>query len=75
MGLTEVFIIRVYRRNPSPEGALVGTVETVPNRRIRKFENCEELCYVLEILRRSRRPGKRVQRPKLPSPRNRKSGA
>jgi hypothetical protein len=52
MGLTEVFIVRIYRRNRAPGSALVGTVEAVPNRQSRKFESCEELCCLLEILRR-----------------------
>lgn len=62
MGLTEVFIVRIYRRNRAAGGALVGTVESVPNRRTRKFESWQELRCLLEILRRPGGTGRRRQR-------------
>jgi hypothetical protein len=66
MGLTEVFIVRIYRRNRPAGGALVGTVEAVPNRKTQTFESCAELCSLLGILRRPGGTGRRWQRVRTP---------
>lgn len=65
MGLTEVFIVRIYRRSRAAGNALAGTVEAVPNRQTRKFESCEQLCCLLGIPQRSGGAGRRRRREKM----------
>jgi hypothetical protein len=64
LGLTEIFIVRIYRRNSAGGMTLVGTVEAIASRRIHKFDSYEELRNFLEVPLCVGRAGRRGRREK-----------
>jgi hypothetical protein len=62
MRLTEVFIVRIYRRGRAGGTVLMGTVEHMSNRWPRKFESFKELRLLLETPARNYRAGRHRRR-------------
>ena len=62
MALTEVFVVRIYRRDYCTTTRLAGVVELVSKGRVQKFDSYEELHAILKGGDLPGKAGKRKRR-------------